>query len=164
MVLETHKIITNNQKKKYYRIMSIELIREGFNIDNVIMKDSDTQDVYWSSNEFDFALQEQEIYVKEQILKSQAATKVIVFSSKQILKKLIMVQKAYLHGQLVEEFKFQLGFVMPNTVNTWEQTIVNRPQEQMIPKEIQSGNLVVQIEFFENDQLIVSTSMKVFYI
>ena len=38
--------------------MSIELIREGFNIDNVVMKDSDTQDVYWSSNEFDFTQEE----------------------------------------------------------------------------------------------------------
>lgn len=30
---------------------------------------------------------------------------------------------------MVERFTFKFGFVIPNTENTWEQTLVNKPPE-----------------------------------
>lgn len=50
----------------------------------------------------------------------------ITFSSFQVLFK----------GRIMEEWFFEMGFVAPNTTNTWQSTIEAAPESQMMPAKV----------------------------
>ena len=52
-----------------------------------------------------------------------------------------------MQGQVIEEFGFDFGFVMPNTTNSWEQ-VIDADVGQVMPAEVLSGNLVVDTYFY----------------
>jgi len=68
----------------------------------------------------------------------------------------------YLHGTLVETLFFEFGFVIPNSTNTWEQTIV-ADKDNIIPAEILSGNLICETTFFSNEVPIHKSKYKIYY-
>ena len=67
-----------------------------------------------------------------------------------------------LHGQELEHLYFKFGFVMPNSENSWEQTIV-ADRESMVPAEILSGNLTVETHFLMKDTVVNKSHYRVFY-
>ncbi|CAD8180543.1 unnamed protein product [Paramecium octaurelia] len=151
------------KKKRELTQVEVQKIKDGFQIQKVIMKDSETQQVYWDSSSEKITQDIMDITLDPKIITSKAATRSIQFSTKEKLQDLILIQDAYLHDQKIEHFVFKFGFVMPETVNTWDSTIVNRPPEQMLSKEIQSGNLIVDIQMFEQDHLIFNVKVRIFY-
>ncbi|CAD8110323.1 unnamed protein product [Paramecium sonneborni] len=155
--------MATQKKKRELTPEQIQQIKDGFQIQRVIMKDSETQQVYWDSISENITQDIIDITLDPKIITSKAATRSIQFSTKELLQDLILVQDAYLYDKKVEHFSFKFGFVMPNTVNNWDSTIVNRPPEQMLPKEIQSGNLIVDIQMFEQDHLIFNVKVRIFY-
>ena len=66
-------------------------------------------------------------------------------------------------GNVVEEWDFKFGFVMPNSTNTWENIIDAAEKEDMIPAEILSGNMVIETLFFSGDNVVLSNKMTVIY-
>ena len=52
-----------------------------------------------------------------------------------------------MQGQVIEEFGFDFGFVMPNTTNSWEQ-VIDADVGQVMPAEVLSGNLIVDTYFY----------------
>ena len=68
-----------------------------------------------------------------------------------------------LYGEQIEKHSFKFGFVIPNTENSWESTLVAKDKEDMISAEILSGNLIVESEFFNEDLSILKFSVKMFY-
>ena len=52
-----------------------------------------------------------------------------------------------MQGQVIEEFGFDFGFVMPNTTNSWEQ-VIDADVGQVMPAEVLSGNLIVDPFFY----------------
>ena len=52
-----------------------------------------------------------------------------------------------MQGQVIEEFGFDFGFVMPNTTNSWEQ-VIDADVGQVMPAEVLSGNLIVDTFFY----------------
>ena len=57
----------------------------------------------------------------------------------------------------VSAWKFTFGFVIPMSVNSWEQTIVAADENQMIPAEVLSGNTKIETSFFDDDYLVLKT-------
>ena len=58
----------------------------------------------------------------------------------------------YLYGNKIEMWRFDIGFVMPGTTNTIEQIILAADPEEMIPKEVLSGNLVIETMFLTGER------------
>ena len=54
------------------------------------------------------------------MLECGAIGREIVFYSKKLMHDFSVKQVMSLHGQVVEEFEFQFGFVIPNSTNSWE--------------------------------------------
>ena len=86
----------------------------------------------------------------------------IVFSSKEPVEKMSLIQKMYLHGQLVETLLFEFGFVIPNSTNSWEQTIV-ADEGNVMPAEVLSGNLTCETLFYSHGVPIHKSSYRIFY-
>ncbi len=68
----------------------------------------------------------------------------------------------YMHGQLVETLFFEFGFVMPNSENTFEQTIV-ADVGNVMPAEVLSGNLECETFFYSHQIPIHKSSYRIFY-
>lgn len=105
---------------------------------------------------------EREVHFPSEMLKSKQLSRMIVFSSKEPVEKMSLVQKMYLHGQLVETLFFEFGFVIPNSTNSWEQTII-ADEGNVMPAEILSGNLTCETVFYSHGVPIHKSSYKVFY-
>ena len=67
-----------------------------------------------------------------------------------------------MQGQVVEKLHFKFGFVMPGSTNTWDQ-IIDADQENMIPAEVLSGNLVVDTFFLSGEHVLSQTKYRIFY-
>lgn len=39
-------------------------------------------------------------------------------------------------GRIMEEWLFEMGWVSPNTTNTWQSTIEAAPESQMMPAKV----------------------------
>ena len=100
--------------------------------------------------------------VPKQILACSAVSREICFSSKHIVQKLSLRQRISLHGQCIEEWKFDFGFVMPGSVNSWQQVIEAAPV--MIPAEVLSGNVTFENCFFDGDVFLCRNTVRLFYV
>lgn len=57
----------------------------------------------------------------------------------------------------------RIGFVMPGSTNTVEQTVVAAERDQMLPAEVLSGNLVIETHFYDRERLLATAHVRVFY-
>ena len=55
-------------------------------------------------------------------------------------------------GQIVEQLDFNFGFVIPNSTNSWDQTI-EADIGNVMTAEVLSGNLVVDTFFMSEEQI-----------
>lgn len=85
------------------------------------------------------------------------------FTSQHLIPDLRLKQRFYLRGQVIEEWNFKFGFVMPNSTNTWDNIIVADPHPY--PPELLSGNVVISTLFYNGseNEIILSNKMRVFY-
>lgn len=44
--------------------------------------------------------------------------------------------KVLFKGRIMEEWFFEMGWVSPNTTNTWQSTIEAAPESQMMPAKV----------------------------
>ena len=88
----------------------------------------------------------------------------ICFFSENKLEELHVLQKVFLKDQLIEEWPFYFGFVIPKSVNTWQNIIQAAPASQMIPAKVLSGNMVIETYFFDNKTLLASSKVRIFYV
>ena len=63
----------------------------------------------------------------------------------------------------MEEWNFQFGFVIPNSTNTWQQTIEAAEESQMMPASVLDGNVLIETAFFDDDLLVCKMVLRVFY-
>ena len=85
------------------------------------------------------------------------------FSSKEVIKKLRLEQCIIFDDVETEFFEFKFGFVIPGSTNTWQQTIDADDPEKMMAPEILSGHLVVSTKFFDGDNYLCSSNIRIFY-
>ena len=101
-----------------------DITKGEFRIESIRMKDANKGKVLWESNNWDLNQnEEQKVEFPASMLGCKAIGREIVFYSQKIMHDFSIRQVMSLHGQVVEEFGFDFGFVMPNTTNSWEQVI-----------------------------------------
>merc|ERR1712083_558113 len=128
------------------------------------MRDAATGQTLWQEEQWDFSQGELEAYVPRQILQCRQVSREINFSSVEMMQGLRLIQSVIFNGEHLEEWNFQFGFVIPNSVNTWQQTIEAAEEEEMIPAELLSGNIVIETTFYDGDSVILSQCVRIHYI
>ena len=63
----------------------------------------------------------------------------------------------------MEEWNFQFGFVIPNSTNTWQQTIEAADEASMLPAAALNGNVIIETSFYDGDMLVCKMVLRVFY-
>ncbi|EAR87530.2 retinal rod rhodopsin-sensitive cGMP 3,5-cyclic phosphodiesterase subunit delta (macronuclear) [Tetrahymena thermophila SB210] len=142
-----------------------QLIKQGFQINELTMGDADTGNKLWvcqDSQQLINSEKEIQANIPKEILQCKSVSRDINFSSAHTIKKLSLKQIFSLNGQPIEQFSFDFGFVIPGSTNNWQSII--QASEEMIPVEILSGNLVVETKFYDEDNLICSINVRIFYV
>eukprot|EP00741_Cyanophora_paradoxa_P003434 tig00000704_g3337.t1 len=143
-----------------------QAIHEGFRINYMNMRDAETGRILWETQDWDAQTFRQEIIaeIPREILKCNAVSREINFSSKQKMSKFRLAQRIYFHGNVIEEWEFDFGFVIPNSTNSWQQEIASAGEGNMIPAEELSGNVVIETLFYDGDMFISSSVVRVLYV
>uniref|UniRef100_A0A8C5QDN5 Retinal rod rhodopsin-sensitive cGMP 3',5'-cyclic phosphodiesterase subunit delta n=1 Tax=Leptobrachium leishanense TaxID=445787 RepID=A0A8C5QDN5_9ANUR len=133
-------------------------ILKGFKLNWMNLRDAETGKILWQGTE-DLSVPdvEHEARVPKKILKCKAVSRELNFSSAEQMEKFRLEQKVYFKGQCLEEWFFEFGFVIPNSMNTWQSLIEAAPESQMMPANVLTGNVVIETKFYDDD-LLVSTS------
>lgn len=141
-----------------------EEIFKGFQINWINLRDADTGKILWQGNE-DLSVPdiEHEAHVPKKILKCRAVSREINFSTAEPMNKFRLEQKVLFKGRKLEEWFFELGFVIPNSTNTWQSLFQAAPESQMMPANILSGNMVIETKFFDDEILLATSKVRLFY-
>ncbi|CAG2059816.1 unnamed protein product [Timema podura] len=101
---------------------------------------------------------EHQAKVPKKILKCRAVSREINFSSIEPMEKFRLEQK------VLFKWFFDFGFVIPNSTNTWQSLIEAAPESQMMPANVLNGNVVIETKFFDDDLLISTSNVRLFYV
>lgn len=144
--------------------ISNNILTEDFKINSIRMKDGKDGKVLWETKKYSL----QDINTTEEIPKDILNCKEVIreinFSSKSMINDLELVQNFYLNGELIETNRFYFGFVIPHSTNNWEQVIEAKAPEEMIPVEILSGNLLVEVLFLAKGEVIARSCSRIYYV
>ncbi|KAG8520934.1 Retinal rod rhodopsin-sensitive cGMP 3',5'-cyclic phosphodiesterase subunit delta [Galemys pyrenaicus] len=156
------------------------------------LRDAETGKILWQGTE-DLSIPgvEHEARVPKKILKCKAVSRELNFSSAEQMEKFRLEQKVYFKGQCLEEWFFEFGFVIPNSTNTWQSLIEAAPESQMMPASVLtprrrppwessraagslthfllplltcSGNVIIETKFFDDDLLVSTSRVRLFYV
>jgi len=141
-------------------------ILEGFKLNFMRMRDADTGELMWFSDELGENMFKEEIVarVPARILECRAVAREINFSSEYELRRFRLEQRVYFQGICMEEWFFSFGFVIPGSTNNWEQTIYAAEKSAMIPAHLLSGNVTIETSFFDDDLFVSKSLVRLFYI
>lgn len=142
----------------------LDRIKDGFKINFMKMKDGSNGKVMWETSNFDLQSTHHEENLPKELLQCSEVVREINFSSKEKITDLELVQQFYLMGELIETSRFFFGFVIPNSTNNWEQIVEAKPPEEILPWNLLSGNLVVEVMFLTMGELIIRNSITINYI
>jgi len=127
------------------------------------MADAHSGEVLYTEDAWDNLLVERDAHIPARILKCKAVSRELNFSSRELLESLKLVQRVLLEGKCMEEWFFDFGFVIPNSTNTWQQTIEAAPSSQMLPASLLNGNVVIETSFLEGDLLVCTARTRIWY-
>lgn len=123
----------------------------------MILRDADTGKVIWQENkDFSAPGEEHEARVPLKILDLRAVSREINFSTieeitnfrldQKVIRRVMLIHlstkitpipfQVLFKGRIMEEWFFEMGFVAPNTTNTWQSTIEAAPESQMMPAKV----------------------------
>ncbi|XP_050300248.1 retinal rod rhodopsin-sensitive cGMP 3',5'-cyclic phosphodiesterase subunit delta [Anthonomus grandis grandis] len=142
-----------------------EEILKAFQVNWVCLRDADTGKVFWQGQE-DISLPgvEHEARVPKNILQCRAVSREFSFSTKEPLQNFRLEQKVLFKGRCLEEWNFEFGAVPPESTNTWKSIMEAAPESEMMPASVLNGNVVVETKFFEDDLLISTSNVRLFYV
>jgi len=138
-------------------------IVDGFRINFMNMRDARTGRILWESGAWNEAMWDQELeaHVPSSILKCRAVAREVNFTSVESLTKFRLEQRVIFQGQQIEEWRFDFGFVIPGSTNSWQQVI--EAADEMIPAAILNGNVVIETLFYDGDDFISNSRVRLFY-
>ncbi|KAL7754263.1 Retinal rod rhodopsin-sensitive cGMP 3',5'-cyclic phosphodiesterase subunit delta [Sorochytrium milnesiophthora] len=131
------------------------------------LRDASSGKVVWKSENWHDAFQvEKEAKLPKSILKCKAVSREVNFKStiNDPMDNLRLVQKILLNGQEIEEWQFKVGFVIPQSVNTWQSTIEAAPSGEMLTPQVLSGNVIIETTFYNGDTKIGTSRVKLYYV
>ncbi|KAJ8981951.1 hypothetical protein NQ317_002123 [Molorchus minor] len=80
------------------------------------------------------------------------------------MEKFRLEQKVLFKGRCLEEWYFEFGYVMPDSTNTWQSIMEAAPESQMMPASVLNGNVVIETKFYDDDVLISTSKVRLFYV
>ncbi|XP_071839857.1 retinal rod rhodopsin-sensitive cGMP 3',5'-cyclic phosphodiesterase subunit delta-like [Apostichopus japonicus] len=142
-----------------------EDILKGFKLNWMNLRDAETGRILWQATE-DLSVpgKEHEARVPKRLLKCKSVSREINFSSLEQMNQFRLEQKVLLKGRCLEEWYFDFGFVIPNSTNTWQSLIEAAPEGQMMPASLLSGHVVVETKFFDDNLLVSTSRVRLFYV
>ena len=138
-------------------------IMEGFSINWMSMKDAETGKVFWTCGSWDKNVLEKTESLPKELLKCRAVAREINFSSKEEIRDFQLVQKIWMDTNVIEHWQFKFGFVIPNSTNTWEQTIEAAAPEEMLPIEVINGRVVIETLFLAKGKTVYRSKLRIKY-
>lgn len=142
-----------------------EKIQRGFQINWMILRDADSGSIIWQENkDFSSPDVEHEAKVPVKILDLRAVSREINFSTIEEMENFRLDQKVLFKGHIMEEWFFEMGWVSPNTTNTWQSTIEAAPESQMMPAKVLNGNVTIETSFYDGETLITKSVVRLYYI
>lgn len=123
--------------------------------------------------------------IPKEVLKCKGISREIEFHSDEQLNGFRLQQRVYFMGTCIEgwlciaiidnvinlilsifstEWFFSFGFVMPNSTNSWQQTIDAAAAEDMLSAEALSGNVVFETSFYDGDEFMCKNSVRIYYV
>ncbi|XP_063231044.1 retinal rod rhodopsin-sensitive cGMP 3',5'-cyclic phosphodiesterase subunit delta [Bacillus rossius redtenbacheri] len=142
-----------------------EAILKGFQVNWMNLRDADSGKILWQGySDVSLPTVEHEARVPKSILQCRAVSREINFSSVEPMEKFRLEQKVLFKGRSLEEWFFEFGFVIPNSTNTWQSLIEAAPESQMMPAQVLNGNVVIETKFFDDDLLISTSSVRLYYV
>lgn len=129
------------------------------------MRDATTGKILWQSGTWgaDIYIREQIAHIPAEILACSAVSREINFTSKELINQFRLEQRIFFDGSCLEEWIFPFGFVIPQSTNTWQQTIESAGDGEMLPAELISGKLTIETAFYDGDLFISKTLVRIFY-
>ncbi|KAH7718378.1 retinal rod rhodopsin-sensitive cGMP 3',5'-cyclic phosphodiesterase subunit delta [Aphelenchoides avenae] len=140
-------------------------ILHGFKLNWMNLRDASSGKVLWQSTE-DLAEpgKEHEARIPKSILKCKAISREINFTSTEEIQKFRLEQRVYLKDNVIEEWYFDFGFVIPQSTNTWQSLIEAAPEGQMLPASLLSGNIVIETSFYDDEVLVSTSRVRLYYV
>ncbi|CAM9114655.1 unnamed protein product [Discosporangium mesarthrocarpum] len=129
------------------------------------MRDADTGQLLWESGEWgdDMFRRELKASVPREILRCDAVSREINFTSDEEIKSFRLEQRVFLRGACIEEWFFSFGYVIPGSTNSWQQTIESAGHERMLLAEDISGKVTIETSFLDGDTMLCKTLVRIFY-
>lgn len=143
---------------------SKEEILSGFQINWITLRDVDTGEILWFSNE-DYSSSESifEVRLPKKILNCSGVLREMHFSSVESWEKLKISQIITYKGFPLEELFFEYGVITRNSNNTWQSVIKATPEAKLMSWNTLSGNVIVETQFYNNETLITTSKSRIFY-
>jgi len=141
----------------------MQAVASGFTINSMNMRNAQNGRVMWESGTWGREMFEQEMdaHVPRSILKCKAVSREINFTSLHEMKEFRLVQKVFFQGHVMEEWRFDFGFVIPGSTNSWQQVI--KAADEMMDPELLTGNITIETSFFDGASFIAKSLVRIFY-
>lgn len=137
----------------------------GFRLNWMNLRDAESGKVLWQGDDDLTAThKEHEARVPKKILKCRSVSREINFSSEQEMKRFRLEQRVFLNNDILEEWFFEFGYVIPGSTNTWQNLIEAAAAGQMIPPSLLSGNVVIETAFFDGNDEISRSKVRIYYV
>lgn len=98
------------------------------------------------------------------VLECSVVAREINFATSEEIKNLRLIQKVLMHDYCIEEWVFNFGYVIPNSANTWQQTIKAAGKDHMMSAEVLSGNITIDTSFYDGEVLVHKCVVRVYYV
>ena len=143
-------------------------VAEGLQITYMDMRDGNTNRLLWESDAFRnnprVYEEEMSVDIPKEILSCRIVSRELKFSSHDEIENFKLEQRVLFHGQMIETWRFEFGFVIPNSYNSWQQIIEAAPPDKMLPPEMLSGNVVFETNFYDGDIFLASSRVRINYV
>jgi len=138
---------------------------KGFKLNWMNLRDAESGKVIWqSSDDLAEPNKEHEARVPKTVLKSRVVSREINFSSAEQIDKFRLEQRVVLKDNIIEEWFFDFGFVIPQSTNTWQNIIEAAPEAQMLPASLLSGNVIIETNFYDDEMLVSTSKVRIYYV
>ncbi|CAF0763159.1 unnamed protein product [Adineta ricciae] len=136
----------------------------GFKLNSMNLRDADSGKLLWQSeDDLSKPGTEHEARVPKSILRCRAVSREMNFSSKNEMKNFRLEQRVYFKHVIIEEWAFSFGFVIPGSTNTW-QSLIEGAENNMIPANLLNGNVVIETKFYDGNEEIQSSRVRLLYV
>ncbi|KAK2945246.1 putative Retinal rod rhodopsin-sensitive cGMP 3',5'-cyclic phosphodiesterase subunit delta [Blattamonas nauphoetae] len=126
----------------------------GFKVESIRMRDCATKKVFFQEQGWETIKPLREMHLEKALLECESVATEYTFSVDTELEDLKLVQQMLMMGNVIEEFKFEFGFAMPGSTNSFESIIYSAGKGNMYPPELLSGNLQTIVTFVDGDKVV----------